>query len=151
MEAAASIHSSVQQMRRSGSRTVQLQAANRVAGHFAQTVVQGEPVAPVQAAFAAAGGIEVAVQLLQSATPALQRAAANLLGGACAKNEECAAAAVSDGGVSALLHLLREEARSSAQPDSDILQNAAFALPCCCYVPSSSPGSSGCRRRSACD
>ena len=88
MEVTASIHAAVQQMRRSGSRTAQLQAANQLAGHFAQTTAGAKPLAALQAAFAAAGGIEAALQLLHNATPALQRAAANLLRAACVRNEE---------------------------------------------------------------
>ena len=132
MEVAASIciPASVKQMRRGDSRRAQLQAANWLAELFAQTRMQAEPLAPLQAAFASDGGIEAAVRLLQSATPALRLAAASMLGAACVRNAECAAAVASAGGVSALLRLLRE-AWGAAQPNSDFLQLAAYALGAC--------------------
>lgn len=60
-----------------------------------------------KADFAAAGGIEAAVHLLRSDTPALQQVAADLLGGACTFSVERSAALVSAGGIPPLLSLLR--------------------------------------------
>lgn len=97
---AAQIPALVQRMRGGSSRLVQLDAAKTL-----MQVMRGS--SPEQkAAFVAAGGIEAAMQLLNSGV-ALQVRAAWLLGEACGENTDATDALVAAGGVAALLQLLQ--------------------------------------------
>ncbi|KAI7842446.1 hypothetical protein COHA_004085 [Chlorella ohadii] len=118
-------------MRSGGNRRGQLQAANRLLDIFVQSFAadQRGPGAAEQAAFAAAGGIEAAVQLLQSGTPAMQEAAFYLLTGVCMDNAQCTGAVVAAGGIAAMLGLLRPASSAAVkQPDPDAARSFAVLL-----------------------
>ena len=122
----------VRALRSGGSRLAQLQAAKHLAALLApplnSDVLIREACDGFKADFAAAGGMEVAVHLLQSSTPALQQVAADLLGGPCTFSAERSAALVSAGGIPPLLSLLRP-ANLAVSTDGRI-KSAARALAC---------------------
>ncbi len=106
---AADIPALVRRLRSGGNRLGQLQAAKQLLDALMWTTTSGRriPGAPQQAAFAAAGGVEAAVQLMQTGAPALQFAAVDLLTEACFENEQCAEAVLAAGGISLMLSMLR--------------------------------------------
>ncbi len=106
---AADIFALVRRMRSSGRRLGQLQAAQQLHEIFAGSTTDSRrgPGAAEQAAFAAAGGIEAAVQLLQTGTPTLRQTALKLLAGVCINNASCGEAVAAAGGVAAILSLLQ--------------------------------------------
>ncbi len=130
--AAADIPALVRRMRGGGSRVGQLQAAKRLLNIFWLTHLEGVSAArhpgaaaAQQAACAAAGGIEAAVQLVQNGTPAMRNTALQLLGGVCADNAQCADALVAAGGIPVLLGMLQPGWLSS---EAKSVEAAALAL-----------------------
>lgn len=99
----ASIPALVLCMRSSRSRADQLQAAKLLNMIFVESYsdTRSGPGEAEQAAFAAAGGIEAAVQLMQSKTPAVRHTAFDLLAQVCMDNAQCTEAVVAAGGIAA--------------------------------------------------
>lgn len=107
----------VQRLRGGGSRVVQLQAANRLMDMFVRSAAElFLPRAAEQDAFAAAGGIEAALQVSQSGSSALRTVALELLKLACVENARCAEAVVAAGGIATLLRMLQPSSLAAGEP-----------------------------------
>lgn len=93
-----------------GSRVAQLRAASALSWLIRAA---GQLGAQAQAEFAAAGGIQAAVQLLRSNTSAIRHEATMLHGRACYKNEASVAVLVAAGGIRALVSALKGSGTNS--------------------------------------